>query len=146
MSILILEIIKKSFSSLCVHFSDIIYMDRKLKSLFWGAVMLISFSSACLQMVCQHRKSQQKMEFVVWKAQMKGIWLVLGKATLTPRPGPSPTNPHPHPFVFYFFFFFVTHMSHVMRKPGFAICEQQRHRSACTFVQSDQHLCCSLPG
>ena len=29
-----------------------------------------------------------------------------------------------------------------MRKPVYAICEQQRHRSA----QSDQHLCCSLPG
>ena len=25
-----------------------------------------------------------------------------------------------------------------------AICEQQRRRSACTSVQSDQHLCCSL--
>ena len=35
--------------------------------------------------------------------------------------------------------------SHVMRKPAFAICEQQRRRSACTSAQSDQHLCCSLP-
>ena len=25
-----------------------------------------------------------------------------------------------------------------------AICKQQRHRSACTSVQSDQHLCCLL--
>ena len=32
-----------------------------------------------------------------------------------------------------------------MRKPAFAICEQQRHRSACASAQSDQHLCCSLP-
>ena len=31
-----------------------------------------------------------------------------------------------------------------MRKPVFAICEQQRCRSACTSVQSDQHLCYSL--
>ena len=27
-----------------------------------------------------------------------------------------------------------------MRKPVYAICEQQRRRSACAFVQSDQHL------
>ena len=26
------------------------------------------------------------------------------------------------------------------------ICEQQRCRSAWAFAQSDQHLCCSLPG
>ena len=37
-------------------------------------------------------------------------------------------------------------LSQVKRKPVFAICEQQRHRSACTSAQSDQHLCCSLPG
>ena len=36
-------------------------------------------------------------------------------------------------------------MSHVRRKPGYSICEQQRHRSACTSAQSDQRLCCSLP-
>ena len=34
-------------------------------------------------------------------------------------------------------------MSHLMRKPVYAICEQRR-RSALTSVQSDQHLCCSL--
>ena len=28
---------------------------------------------------------------------------------------------------------------------SYAICEQQRHRSACACAQSDQHLCCSLP-
>ena len=38
------------------------------------------------------------------------------------------------------------YFSHVMRKPVYAICKQQRHRSACTFPQSDQRLCCSLPG
>ena len=38
-----------------------------------------------------------------------------------------------------------TCMSHVVRKPVYAICEQQRHRSACASAQSDQHLCCSLP-
>ena len=32
-----------------------------------------------------------------------------------------------------------------MRKPVYAICEQQRHRSACASAQSDQSLCCSLP-
>ena len=37
-------------------------------------------------------------------------------------------------------------MSHVMRKPVYAICEQQRCRSACACVQSDQRLCFSLPG
>ena len=33
-----------------------------------------------------------------------------------------------------------------MRKPVYAICEQQRYRSACASAQSDQHLCCSLLG
>ena len=33
------------------------------------------------------------------------------------------------------------HMSHVVRKPVFAICEQQRRRSACESAQSDQRLC-----
>ena len=28
---------------------------------------------------------------------------------------------------------------------SYAICEQQRHRSACASAQSDLHLCCSLP-
>ena len=37
-----------------------------------------------------------------------------------------------------------SHLSLVMRKPVFVLCEQQRHRSACTSTQSDQHLCCSL--
>ena len=37
------------------------------------------------------------------------------------------------------------YMSHVMRKPVYAICEQQRRRSACASPQSDQHPCCSLP-
>ena len=37
-------------------------------------------------------------------------------------------------------------LNHVMRKLAFAICEQQRHRSACASAQSDQRLCCSLPG
>ena len=37
------------------------------------------------------------------------------------------------------------HMSHVMRKPVYVICEQQKHRSVWAFVQSDQHLCCSQP-
>ena len=31
-----------------------------------------------------------------------------------------------------------------MRKPVFALCKQQRHRSACASAQSDQHLCCLL--
>ena len=37
-------------------------------------------------------------------------------------------------------------MSHVMRKAVYVICEQQRRRSACASAQSDQRLCCSLPG
>ena len=32
-------------------------------------------------------------------------------------------------------------MSHVMRKPVYSICEQQRRRSACASAQSDQRLC-----
>ena len=37
------------------------------------------------------------------------------------------------------------HMSHIMRKPVYAICEQQRRRSTCTFAQSDQRLCWHIP-
>ena len=37
-------------------------------------------------------------------------------------------------------------MGHVMTKPLYAICEQQRRRSAWASAQSDQRLCCSLPG
>ena len=36
-------------------------------------------------------------------------------------------------------------LSHVMRKPVFAICKQQRRRSAWASAQSDLRLCCSLP-
>ena len=32
-----------------------------------------------------------------------------------------------------------------MRKPVYAIWEQQRRRSVCASMQSDQFLCCSLP-
>ena len=32
------------------------------------------------------------------------------------------------------------YVSHIMRKPFFAICEQQRLRSACASVQSDQQF------
>ena len=38
----------------------------------------------------------------------------------------------------------VYDLGHIMRKPVYAICEQQRRRSACRFTQSDQHLCCSM--
>ena len=31
-----------------------------------------------------------------------------------------------------------------MRKPVFALCGQQRRKSACASAQSDQHLCCLL--
>ena len=31
-------------------------------------------------------------------------------------------------------------------KSVFALCKQQRRRSACASAQSDQRLCCSLPG
>ena len=37
------------------------------------------------------------------------------------------------------------HLSHVMRKPIYATCEQQSCWSACASAQSDQHLLCSLP-
>ena len=32
----------------------------------------------------------------------------------------------------------LDHMSHIMTKPAFVICEQQRRRSACASTQSDQ--------
>ena len=34
----------------------------------------------------------------------------------------------------------------VTRNPVIALCKQQRRRSACASAQSDQRLCCSLPG
>ena len=48
-------------------------------------------------------------------------------------------------FVFLLFFFFVS-FGPRREKTCFAICEQQRRRSACACAQSDQHLCFSLPG
>ena len=39
----------------------------------------------------------------------------------------------------------ISYLNHVMRKPVYGICEQQRHRSACASAQSDQHLFCLLP-
>ena len=36
------------------------------------------------------------------------------------------------------------YLSHVMRKPVYAICEQQRRRSARDSAQSDQRLCCCI--
>ena len=40
----------------------------------------------------------------------------------------------------------IERMSRVVRKPVFAICEQQRRCSACTSTQSEQSLGVSLPG
>ena len=40
--------------------------------------------------------------------------------------------------------FYARDMSRVLRKPVYAICEQQRHRSACKSAQSDLRLCYSL--
>ena len=40
----------------------------------------------------------------------------------------------------------ILQMSHIMRKPVYAICEQRRRRSDCASAQSDQRLCCSLLG
>ena len=37
------------------------------------------------------------------------------------------------------------YLGHVMRKHVYALCEQQRRRSACASAQSDQRLCFSLP-
>ena len=40
---------------------------------------------------------------------------------------------------------YLWHMNHVMRKPVYASCEQQEHRLACTYMQSDQlspFVCC----
>ena len=36
-------------------------------------------------------------------------------------------------------------LSHILRKSVFAICEQQRHKSACASMQTDKCLCYSLP-
>ena len=46
---------------------------------------------------------------------------------------------------FCWFCYAPAHISLVMRKPVFAICKQQRCRSACTSAQYDQHHCYSLP-
>ena len=40
---------------------------------------------------------------------------------------------------------FIKQLNLVMRKPVFAICEQQRRRSTCASSQSDKRLCFSLP-
>ena len=40
----------------------------------------------------------------------------------------------------------INNMSHIVRKPVYTICKQQRRRSACASAQSDQHLCCLLSG
>ena len=45
----ILETKKHNYSLLHIYFSDVIYMNKRFKSLFLGAVMLISLSSSCLQ-------------------------------------------------------------------------------------------------
>ena len=37
-------------------------------------------------------------------------------------------------------------LSPVMTKPVFAICEQQRRRSTCASMQSNQHFCCLHSG
>ena len=47
-------------------------------------------------------------------------------------------------FIIYIMAFVLSDMSHVMIKPVFAICEQQRRRSACASAQPDQRLCYSL--
>ena len=39
---------------------------------------------------------------------------------------------------------FMINLSHVMRKPVYAISEQQRHRSDSASPQSDHRLCCLL--
>ena len=39
----------------------------------------------------------------------------------------------------------ILYLSHIMRKPDFAICDQQRCRSACASAQADWHFCCLLP-
>ena len=66
---------------------------------------------------------------------------------------------HHSNFVEWLFFFFFrdiictpfvtsvcpTNLSHVMRKPAYVKCEQERCRSACASAQSDQRLYCSLP-
>ena len=39
----------------------------------------------------------------------------------------------------------VRKICHVMSKPAYTKCEQERHKSACTAAQSYQRLCYSLP-
>ena len=42
-------------------------------------------------------------------------------------------------------FLYIPDITLIMRKPVYATCKQQRRRSAQASMQSDQHLCCSLP-
>ena len=49
------------------------------------------------------------------------------------------------PMKVHFSYGFWYKLSLVMIKPAYAICKQQRCRSACTSAQSDQRLCWSLP-
>ena len=48
-------------------------------------------------------------------------------------------------FLFLCWYLVNLYLSHVIRKPVFAMCGQQRRTSACASIQSDQCLCCSLP-
>ena len=86
--------------------------------------------------------------------------------SINPRQKMTPTMVNQQFFFFFFFFFFTVKldttnsfpfntaevrpiylkMGHIMRQPVFIICEQQSGRSSCASTQSDQRLCCSLPG
>ena len=43
-------------------------------------------------------------------------------------------------------FLFSNNLGLDVRKPSSGVCEQHRRRLACTYMQSDQHLCYSLIG
>ena len=122
------------FSLICISFSTAISL-------------LISISHTCAKSECSDVASdiQAQRRYVVMLAHLKinqyktQKFLRLFFASML-----SLRNPRNNRKYFITLTGKYHEMSHVMRKPVFAICEQQRRRSACASAQSDQRLCYSL--
>ena len=80
------------------------------------------------------------------KTESKGIHMLLDNISSLNVQGCDTHNSRERFLIsFHFIVSLYNHcLSHVMRKPVYAICEQQRCRSACASAQSDQHLCCCI--
>ena len=70
-------------------------------------------------------------EFIVERAQENGGNITFSNYDSLEQTFSKEVGPH-----------IAQYMGHVMIKSVYAICEQQRCRSACSSTQSDQRLCC----